>query len=162
MYAARQIVTKKMKRPFLPRQGKGCGTRMTTPKAATASARRNGCTNNPVEPAAIQAAARPAITAITGLVAVDVTTEQSVVNSSDFLCLFRTTRWIIAYKIHRAIRKKSNHCADNRTQWFKLKPNKYLPHTSVCFCQQELWHNRRTWHIYRRTLCHKNGVFLLY
>ena len=105
MYAARLIVIKKMKRPFLPRQGKGRSTRMTTPKAIIASARRNGCANNPVEPAAIQAAARPAVIAIKGPAAVAVTVGQSVVKFPDFLCLFRITRGIISYIIPRAIRK---------------------------------------------------------
>ena len=54
---------------------------ITTPKAANVSARRNGCANNPVEPAAIQAAARPAIAAITNPGTADVPTGESVVNS---------------------------------------------------------------------------------
>ncbi|MCH7558104.1 MAG: hypothetical protein IIB56_11690 [Planctomycetes bacterium] len=50
--------------PVLCRHGKGRCAKIATPKAANVSARRRGCANNPVEPAAIQAAARPAITAI--------------------------------------------------------------------------------------------------
>ena len=58
---------------------------ITTHKATNVSARRKGCANNPVEPAAIQAAARPAIAAITGPGAAVVPTGQSVVDSSFFL-----------------------------------------------------------------------------
>jgi hypothetical protein len=78
---------------------------ITTHKAANVSVRRNGCANNPVEPAAIQAAARPAITAITGPGAADASTGQLVVDFSNFLCLFLTTQWIIPHIIPYATRK---------------------------------------------------------
>ncbi len=85
MNAARPAVASKAKRPLPPRQGKGRGVNIATPKAVNVSARRNGCANNPVEPAAIQAAARPAVAAIKGPSASDTATGQSGINSSDFL-----------------------------------------------------------------------------
>ena len=106
MYAARPAVASSLRILLLPRQGKGRCAMITTPKATNVSARRNGCANNPVEPAAIQAAARPAIAAITGPGDADAPAGESVANSSVFLCLFLTTRWIIAHIIPYATRKK--------------------------------------------------------
>jgi hypothetical protein len=105
IYAARPAVTSIMKKPLLPRHGNERGAKITTPRAANVSARRNECANNPVEPAAIQAAARPAVAAITISDVEDLTAGQSVVNSSDIFSLFRTTRGIISHTIRRAIRK---------------------------------------------------------
>ncbi|KPJ58492.1 MAG: hypothetical protein AMJ46_14115 [Latescibacteria bacterium DG_63] len=63
MYVARPTAASTAKRPVLGRCGKGRWAKIATPKAANVTARRSGWANNPVEPAAIQAAARPAIAA---------------------------------------------------------------------------------------------------
>ena len=72
IYMAMPSVTKNAKRSFLPRQGKGRWAKIVTPRAVNVSARRRGCANSPVEPAAIQAAAREAIAATTGPNSADV------------------------------------------------------------------------------------------
>ena len=63
MYVAKPTAAGTAKRLVLGRCGKRCCAKIATPKAANVSARRRGCANNPVEPAAIQAAARSAIAA---------------------------------------------------------------------------------------------------
>lgn len=65
IYTAKPIVTNKYKVFVHFRQGKGCCEQMAIANAVNVSIRRRGWDNNPVEPAAIQAAAKQAIPAMT-------------------------------------------------------------------------------------------------